>query len=107
MTHNINCSPPTCLPPNGKILYVNKGGHNDPECYISGYIKRLGANHIKTFSWVPKDSNTDENKDSTIDPLFSLWLFFIVTIILRFLVTVDSKNLMIGRIKASSFWNTT
>ena len=78
MTHT-DCSPPTHLPLNGKILYVNKGGHNDPECYISGYRKRLGANHMKTFSWVPKDSNTDENKDSTINPLFPLF-FFILTL---------------------------
>lgn len=40
MTHNINCSPPTHLPPNGKILYMNKGGHNDPEYYVSRYIKK-------------------------------------------------------------------
>lgn len=39
--------------------------------------KRLGANHMKTFSWIPKDSNTGENKDSTINPLFfSVVIFY-------------------------------
>lgn len=61
--------------------------------------KTLGANHMKTFSWIPKDSNTGENKDSTINPLFFLWLFFIVSIILRLSVMVDSNHLVIGRTK--------
>ena len=51
------------------FLYVNKGGCKGPECYISGNLWREdremhGANHINTFSWVAKDSNADENKDS-------------------------------------------
>lgn len=44
---------------------------------FQGTLKRFAANHMKTFSWVPKDSNTDENKDSTIDPLFfSVVIFY-------------------------------
>lgn len=101
------------LQPEKSFLYGNKSGHNSPECYTSGNLEsedweRHGANHINTFHWVPKDSNADEDKDCTINPFFSLWLYLTVGIILRFSVMmVDSNNLMMRRTKASIFWNTT
>lgn len=45
---------------------MTKGGHNGPECYISGNLQnedgeRHSTNLINTSSYVPKDSNADEN----------------------------------------------
>lgn len=69
--------------------------------------ERHNTNLINTFSYVPKDSNADENRDSTINP------FFLSIIISYSQYTFNVFNhdgglrLKIGTIKAAVCWSTT